>query len=325
MDQRQFKNWLDNVDKEISQNKISLEGLGLDENICEYLEVFAEKPEQDVNTRESSQKTAKRPQKTIKSCEGAGTKDTKTQQERRDRISSEVINDNPRNNSSAMNNHAITNSSKGKTAIVSSLSNTRSTKFMNKELTFTPLINKKSTLLAQKFGSFNERLLSKQTSKNSSDFGDTYALSTLNDSNSVSSIGKSSTTKSIPMYRKHSYNGSVTSKDSSTSRKDFSTSFQKMIDWEGRKIEKLKKIKEDNIKEELSECTFAPKISSFSKQKTEVTAKSTLPIRSYSKKINEVNPAKEEVEPAVLTDITSEEYAHALDRLHWELGSLNLS
>lgn len=280
MDGKEFKKWLENEDKNLANANNLLEGLGLEENVYEFLQGFVENKEK------------------VEKKEGAGKKIEEKARELR-KVKVETVSD---------------EQERIETSKLNLLGKIEKPKFLNKNLTFAPEINKKSSELAKKLGSFQERLLlSLPVKKSPTDEGISIQ------SDSLSLYSHSFSSKSLKMNS----DCSQISKNSSCTMSVLNAGVKKLHDWDHKRVEKQKKVKQRQLREELVNCTFVPQISQLPRTKT--IKKPALTKPSYSCKRETPQIPSEPLEKSLIFDLTTEEYTRALKRLHWELDSMDFS
>lgn len=292
MDQKNFKAWLESIDKQISTEKIDLNNLDLACDPSDIQQLFPEVLE-------------KKPLQSKKPSPAVGSLNSTSKISSRKNSIQEVVGSFQLSRTSSVSEKKIPQKQiRG---------------LYNKELVFKPQINKKSQKIAQGLGSSAQRLMMSKSAKNTDAFS---FLSQTPSRDSLSSLQsefgrlESSLRKSFKTQMHKSIN--------------IQMSVQKMLDWNRLRLQKINKNREKRLKEDLEECSFKPNIKTKepqTKSSTQALEKRDLSSGvvkgAYSIKgsMPLVIENTKEPEPQVL-DITDEEYSHAVKRLHWELEAI---
>ena len=302
MDQKEFQKWLTEIDKQISEKSIDLGELNLEDTQYDFLEKFVSENSYlknskifGKNDRENDLETEKNEKKN--DCNGK--KNEKQEQDSKN----------------------LKNQEKDYKIIPPTASIKQ--KSYNKELTFNPKINKNSVIIANSLGNSKERLLSKNNKKNYNDF-EVFSNTSMKSESSIKSSDMNTSNKSS-----YSTKNSLSLKNLKHTKTDLDLNVQKMLDWNKNKLEKQRCIKEENKIAEVEECTFQPKIKEMPKAVKPLNYKkkpeNSLIKKGYSLKAEfQKDKSSTACESIYIPDLTSDEYEHAVKRLHWELNSIIL-
>ncbi|OMJ76202.1 hypothetical protein SteCoe_24458 [Stentor coeruleus] len=292
MDQKNFKTWLENIDKQISTEKIDLDNLNLAYDPSDIQELFPDVLEKKIPQN-------KKPLPTF------GSLNSTSKISSRKSSIQEVVGSFQLSRTSSTSEKKIPQKQmKG---------------LYNKELVFKPQINKKSQKIAQGLGSSAQRLMMSKSAKNTDAFS---FLSQTPSCDSLTSLQSEFGRLENSLMKSH--------KTKIHKNVNIQISVQKMLDWNRLRLQKINQNREKRLKEDLEECSFKPNIkakdpqiknSTQTLEKQDLTAGIVKGAYSIKGSMPLIIENTKEPEPQV-KDITDEEYNHAVKRLHWELEAI---